>query len=113
MSYLCSERHAPTEDKIDYVKDSFYDELDRAFDKFHKYHTKILLGDFNTKVGREGIFKLTAGNESLYKIRNDNGVRVVNFISKNLTVKCSHIATSIKITGRLQIGKPTIRFTIF
>jgi hypothetical protein len=35
--------HAPTEDKTDDVKDSFYEELERVFDKLPKYHTKILL----------------------------------------------------------------------
>jgi exonuclease III len=54
--------HAPTEDKTDDVKDSFYEELERVSDKFPKYHTKILLGDFNAKVGREDIFKPTIGN---------------------------------------------------
>jgi hypothetical protein len=39
---------------------------------------KILLGDFNAKVGRENIFKLTIRNESLHEISNDNGVTVVN-----------------------------------
>jgi len=49
---------------------------------------KILLGDFNTKVGRENIFKLTIGNESLYQDSNNNGVKIVNFAtSKNLVVK--------------------------
>jgi hypothetical protein len=49
---------------------------------------KILLGDFNAKVGREGIFKLTNGNESLHEISNDNVVRLVNFVtSKNLSQK--------------------------
>ena len=40
---------------------------------------KILLGDFNAKVGRENIFKPTIGNESLHQESNDNEVRVVNF----------------------------------
>jgi hypothetical protein len=40
---------------------------------------KMLLGDFNAKVGREDIFKSIIGNTSLHKISNDNGVRVVNF----------------------------------
>jgi len=45
---------------------------------------KILLGDFNAKVGRENIFKLTIGNDSLHQDSNDNGVRIVNFAtSKN------------------------------
>jgi hypothetical protein len=45
--------HAPTEDKTDDVKDSFYKGLERVFDKFPKYHMKILLGDFNAKLGRK------------------------------------------------------------
>jgi hypothetical protein len=49
---------------------------------------KILLGDFNAKVGREDIFKPTIGNESLHETSNDNRVRVVNLAtSKNLVVK--------------------------
>jgi hypothetical protein len=49
---------------------------------------KILLGDFNTTVDREDIFKPTIGNKSLHESSNDNGVRVVNFAtSKNLIVK--------------------------
>jgi hypothetical protein len=49
---------------------------------------KVMIGDFNAKVGREDIFKPTTGNESLHEISNDNGVRVVNFAtSKNLIVK--------------------------
>jgi hypothetical protein len=63
--------HAPTEDKTDDVKDSFYDEMKRVYDKFPKYHMKILLGDFNAKVGREDIFKPTIGNVSLHEISND------------------------------------------
>ena len=39
-------------------------------------------------MGRENIFKLTVGNESLHEDSNDNGVRIVNFtMSKNLIVK--------------------------
>jgi hypothetical protein len=45
--------HTPTGDKIDDVKVRFYEELEPVFDEFPKYHTKILLRDFNAKVGRE------------------------------------------------------------
>ena len=49
---------------------------------------KIILGDFNAKMGRENIFKPTVGNESLHQDSNDNDVRIVNFAtSKNLVVK--------------------------
>jgi hypothetical protein len=53
------------------VKDSLYKELERVFNKFPKYHMKILLGDFSAKVGREDIFILTIGNESLHEISNE------------------------------------------
>jgi hypothetical protein len=66
------------------TKDSFYEELEGVFDQFPKYHMKILLGDFNAKVRREDIFKLTIGNESLHETRNDNGVRVINFATSKI-----------------------------
>jgi len=80
--------HAPSEEKSDEAKDSFYEKLEQVFDNFPKYHTKILLGDFNAKVGKENIFKPTIGRESLHQHSNDNGVRIVTFAtSKNLVVK--------------------------
>jgi hypothetical protein len=45
---------------------------------------KILLGDFNAKVGRENIFKPTNGNESLHQDSNYNGYFAT---SKNIIVK--------------------------
>jgi len=71
--------HAPTEAKSDDSKDSFCEELEQGFEHFPKYHTKILLGDFNVKVGSKNIFKPTIGNESLHQDSNDNGVRVGHF----------------------------------
>jgi exonuclease III len=53
--------HAPTEDKCDDTKDSFCEELEGIFDQFPKYHMKILLGDFNAKVGREDILNRQLG----------------------------------------------------
>ena len=80
--------HAASEEKSDESKDSFYGELEQVFDHFPKYHMKMLLGDFNAKVGKENIFKPTTGQESLHQDNNDNGVRLVNFAkSKNLVVK--------------------------
>jgi len=47
--------HAPSEEKSDDSKDSFYEELEQVFDHFPKYHTKILLGDLMQN-WRERIF---------------------------------------------------------
>jgi hypothetical protein len=61
--------------------------LEHIVNKFHKQH-EIFLRDFNAKVDREDIFKLTIWNESLCKINNDNGVRAASFAtSKNLSQK--------------------------
>ena len=53
-------------------KDSFYNELEQAFDPFPKHHMKIRFRDFKSKLGRGDIFKLTVGNDSLYQDSNDN-----------------------------------------
>jgi hypothetical protein len=56
---------------------------------------KILLGDFNAKVGRENIFQSTIGTESVHHDSNDNGISLANFAtSNNLIVKGANIATS-------------------
>jgi len=54
--------HAPSEEKSDDSKDSFYEELEQFFFQFSKYHMKILPGDFNEKVETETIFKPKIGN---------------------------------------------------
>jgi len=53
--------HAPSKEKSEELKDRFYEELEQVFDHFPKYHMKMLLGDFNAKVGKENIFKPTIG----------------------------------------------------
>jgi hypothetical protein len=60
--------HASTDDKIDYVRDSFYEELGHMFDNFPKHHMNSLLQDFNAKVGKETIFKPTVGNYIVHEI---------------------------------------------
>ena len=61
------------------IQKSFCEELEQVSDHFPMYHMKILLGDFNTKLGRENILKPTIGNKSLHQGSNDIGVRIVNF----------------------------------
>jgi hypothetical protein len=49
--------HATTEDKSDDMKRSFYEETELVLDQILKCHVRILLGDFNSKVGRKVIIK--------------------------------------------------------
>ena len=70
--------------RSDYSKDNFYEEQEQVFDNFPKYHMKILLREFNAKVGRENIFKPTIGNESLHQDSNDNSFRIENLPHKKI-----------------------------
>ena len=80
--------HAPSEEKIEKLKDSFYEELEEVFHHFPKYYMKVLLEGFNAKLDREDIFDPIIGQESLHQDSNDNEFRLVNFTpSKNLVVK--------------------------
>jgi hypothetical protein len=87
--------HAPNEEKSDDSKDNFYD----VFDYFPKYRMKSLLGDHNAKLGREDIFKPTIGNESLQQDKNDNSIKIVNFVTSK--APCSGTETFIKTCGPL------------
>jgi len=70
--------HAPSEEKSDDSKGSSYEESEQISNHFPNHYMKIMLGDFNAKVGRENIFNLTTGNKSLHQVSNDSGVRIVN-----------------------------------
>jgi len=50
----------------DNEKDTFYEELERLFDLLPKYNTKIVLDDFNAKVGR-GNYRHIKGNTAFTK----------------------------------------------
>jgi exonuclease III len=65
--------HAPLEDKSDDKKDRFYEELACVLYQLPKYRIKILLGDLNTKLGREDVFRPTI-RKSLYEISNIMGL---------------------------------------
>jgi hypothetical protein len=64
--------HAPTDDKTDDVKDSFYEELEHVFKKFPKHNLKILLGDFSVKVSKGEIFRKAIENEGLNEVNEVN-----------------------------------------
>jgi hypothetical protein len=95
-------------------KNSFHEELERVFDRFHKYHIILFLGDFNAKVGREDIFKSVNANESLHETSNDNLVKIVHSAtSKNLIVKNTMFPHGkfMNILGLLLMEKHTVRLT--
>jgi hypothetical protein len=108
--------HTPCEDKSDDVKDSFCEEVGRVFDQFPMYDIKILLGNFNAKVVKEDIFKPTTGNENSYKISNDNGIRVINFVTSKTQLSkapCFLIAAFVNTPGPLLMERSITRLITF
>jgi hypothetical protein len=59
--------HTLTEHETDNVKDSFYEEMERVLDKFLNT-VKIMLGDFNAKVGRKDILNRQLGMKVYAKL---------------------------------------------
>jgi len=55
------------------LKKSMYEDLNRIYESTPKSHQKIILGNFNAKVGKEKICIPTIGKENLHTLSNDNG----------------------------------------
>ncbi|KAE9522623.1 hypothetical protein AGLY_016986 [Aphis glycines] len=79
--------YSPTEDKNEEIKNEFFDNLDMLYDSLPADKPKIVIGDFNAKIGKETIYKPTIGSESLHEESNDNGYRLISFAAaRNMTI---------------------------
>uniref|UniRef100_A0A8D9EGU9 Craniofacial development protein 2 n=1 Tax=Cacopsylla melanoneura TaxID=428564 RepID=A0A8D9EGU9_9HEMI len=75
--------YAPTEEATEDDKDNFYEQLNEVMRTTKKQDIKIILGDFNAKVGsdNEGV-ELVMGRHGA-GTRNDNGSRLIEFCGMN------------------------------
>jgi hypothetical protein len=73
--------HAPTEERPQEEKDEFYDNLEHTLNEIPRNTIRIVLGDFNAKLGKEIIFRSTVGIHSLHDVTNENGFRLIDFAS--------------------------------
>ena len=108
FNYTLINVYAPTEENDNEEKDVFYEKLVEVYDGAPKRDIKILLGDFNAKVGREVYYRPTIGKFSLHETSNDNGTRLIDFAaSRNIVLSSTyfehkniHKATWVSPDGR-------------
>jgi hypothetical protein len=65
-----------------YIKDQFYNILEKTYEECPKFDIKICLGDFNAKIGKEIEARPYVGSHSLHVDDNNNGERLVNFATE-------------------------------
>jgi len=77
---------APTEGK-ELEKEAFYQKIEEIYDSCPFNDINIVLGDWNTKTGREEIYQGVIGRQSMHLNTNNNGQRLVDFVAaKNMVV---------------------------
>jgi hypothetical protein len=54
-------------------KDDFYEDLERIYMKVPKHDIKVVMEDFNAKVGKESGLPPNVGKHSLHEEMNSNG----------------------------------------
>jgi hypothetical protein len=65
--------HAPTNENTEEIKKRILQFIKENINQIARSDIKIILGEFNAKVGEESIYKPTTGNESLRNETNNNG----------------------------------------
>lgn len=67
--------YVPTEKKE--VNDIFFEELDNVCDSESFNKMKIIIGDINAKISQETLYRPTIGKDSLHRVSNDNGIKLI------------------------------------
>lgn len=71
--------HMPTEEKDLEIKSDSYEELGTIIEKIPKYDIKLIVGDFNAKVGKEEVYRNVTGGKSKHNESNGNGGLLAGF----------------------------------
>jgi hypothetical protein len=75
--------HASMEEKEELFKDCFYNKLNHTHQRIPAHDTKIIVGDFQAKIGKEEVFRPVIGNCSLHETSYENGIRETDFATNN------------------------------
>jgi len=62
-----------------------------VYDGAADHDFKMMLGDMNSKIGREKMYKPVKGQESIHMESNNNGERLIDFaVSRNMIVSSTY-----------------------
>jgi hypothetical protein len=72
----------PTEEEDEEDKEKLYDDLEKIQEGIPKYDLKMIIGDFNAKVGTEECMREVAGRYTLRDTSNENGIMLGQFATR-------------------------------
>ncbi|GBM20019.1 Craniofacial development protein 2 [Araneus ventricosus] len=79
--------HAQTNEKDDAEKDLLYDLFMKSYDSCPAQDMRLVIVDFNAKIGKERFIRSHAGHNSLHNDTNGNGQRLFEFaVSENMLI---------------------------
>jgi hypothetical protein len=79
--------YAPTEDKMEEIKEQFYEDLQKVVDSTPKSDIVIILGDLNTRLGKDNAYRGITGQCTLHKNTSGNGKLLCEFaVLNNMTI---------------------------
>jgi endonuclease/exonuclease/phosphatase family metal-dependent hydrolase len=102
----------PQQKKKNAEKEEFYECLEQIYHKIQRYDLVIIMGDFNTKIGKEEYQKKVAGKYTIHDITNENGNLLEQFATRiglkikstTFTHKNIHLGTW-KISGSSEVNQ--------
>lgn len=96
VTLICT--YEPAEDKYDANNDTFYEKLEEIYDKCPANVAKIVVGNFNAKIGREGIFDAAVGEFGLYDNTTPNSEKLIGFSAARIMVALIDLRPTKSIT---------------
>ena len=75
--------YAPTTDSSEEDIETFYEQLEHIIEELPKKDVKIIIGDWNVKVGTDNVGWEQVMGAHGYGERNDRGERLLEFVAKN------------------------------